>query len=62
MNMDEDLESMRQELETEIAFLRNLFRVTVANNDTREARDEIATRILLASTKLNDLVCSPVGA
>ena len=60
--MDEDLESMRQELETEIAFLRNLFRVTVANDDTREARDEIATRILIASSQLNDLVCHPVEA
>ena len=58
--MDEDIEVLAEELRTEILFLRNLFRVTVANDDTREARHEIATRILLASTQLNDLVCSPV--
>ena len=60
--MDDDTESMRLELEQEIRFLRNLFKATVANDDTREARDEIATRILIASSQLNDLVCSPVGA
>ena len=60
--MDEDLEVMRLELEQEIAFLRNLFKATVQSDDTRAARDEIATRILLASTMLNDLVCSPVEA
>ena len=60
--MDDDIEVMKQELETEIRFLRNLFKATVENDDSQAARDEIAMRILLASTMLNDLVCSPVEA
>ena len=60
--MDDDVEVMRLELEQEIAFLRNLFKATIEADDTREARDEIASRILIASTMLNDLVCSPVKA
>ena len=60
--MDDDVEVMRLELEQEIAFLRNLFRSTVANDDTADARHEIASRILIASTMLNDLACSPVEA
>ena len=60
--MDDDIEVLKQELEAEILFLRNLFRSTVQSDDTADARHEIASRILIASTMLNDLVCRPVEA
>ena len=53
--MDDEF-ALAQQLEQEIVFLRNLFRVVVLN-DTVEARHEIATRILIVSSELNDLVC-----
>jgi len=53
--MDEDI-ALSQQLEQEIVFLRNLFRCVVLN-DTVEAQHEIATRILLVSSQLNDLAC-----
>ena len=56
------LDGAEQSLRQELAFLRNLFRVVVQAGDTQEARDEIATRILVVSTMLNDLVNSPVDA
>ena len=60
--MDDDTEALAQQLVQEIAFLRNLFRSCVVNDDTADARHEIATRILLVSTQLNDLVACPVDA
>ena len=59
--MDDDLESMAQQLVQEIAFLRNLFRAVVQNGDSQEARDEIAMRILLTSSRLNVLVNTQVA-
>ena len=53
----DDIEALEQQLVQEIAFLRNLFRVAVQNDDSQAARDEIACRILIASSELNDLVC-----
>lgn len=59
--MDDDIEATTQQLEQEIAFLRNLFRSTVENHDTADARYEIATQILLASSQLNDLIKCPTS-
>ncbi len=60
--MDEN-NAMEQQLKQELVFLRHLFRVTVQNEDTQTARDEIATRILLVSSQLNDLVnCTFLGS
>ena len=56
MEIEFDDIALEQELRQEIVFLRHLFRVAVESNDTADARHEIATRILLASTQLNDLV------
>ena len=53
--MDDEF-ALAQQLEQEIVFLRNLFRIVV-QNDTAEARNEIATRILIVSSQLNDLAC-----
>ncbi len=61
MAIEPDELSLEQSLRQELVFLRNLFRVTVTNNDTADARHEIATRILIVSTMLNDLVNCPVG-
>ena len=52
--MDDEF-ALSQQLEQEICFLRNLFRSCVESDDTKTARDEIATRILLVSSQLNDL-------
>ena len=56
------LDGEEQVLRQELAFLRNLFRIVVQAGDTQDARDEIATRIQLVSTRLNDLVAFPVEA
>ena len=55
----DDIESLEQQLEQEIAFLRHLFRSIVQNDDTIAARHEIAGRILIVSSQLNDLVNCP---
>jgi len=59
--MDDEF-ALEQQLEQEIVFLRNLFRVAVQNDDSQAARDEIASRILIVSSQLNDLVNNPVEA
>ena len=60
MELEIDELALQQELEQEIIFLRHLFRVAVESDDTADAKHEIAVKILLVSSQLNDLVNCPV--